>query len=133
MSTGLNDNAAVAAINNIVSNGATVRLMTQAVAYDDNASDLDAKEVSETSYDSVSVPEADWGITADVANDQTTLENNAEIDFGEAQQDWGTVVEAVIQDGATDSFIITGLSNDATITDGTSVSFPSGAITYTLD
>lgn len=131
-STGFNQTAATDAIDLIISGGAEVRLMTTGLAYDDTESDLDSKEVSATSYDSVTVAEGDWSVSYDVAGNTATLENAAEIDFGIAGEDWGTVVDFAIHEPATDRFIIADETNDPEITAGEDVSFPANSITYTL-
>lgn len=130
--TGLNQTAAGSAINTIISGGATVRLMTTALAYDDTATELNSKEVSATSYSSQTLAEADWSISYDATAGTATLTNDVEIDFGEAQEDWGTIVEFAVQDGSTDEFIRSDEPNDPQITSGEQVTFPAGAIEYTL-
>ena len=130
--TGFNQTVAQDAVELIIDTEADVRLLTDAVAYDDGDADIDTKEVDAASYDRVTVPEADWGISFDVANGELTLENDAEVDFGEAEEDWGTVVDVVIQAPGTDQFIRADEPNDPEITAGESVSFPVGEITYTL-
>jgi hypothetical protein len=129
---GFNDVLASDAIDVLISGGAEVRLFTSELNYDDNATDLDSKEVSATDYSSVSVAEADWTVTADVANQETTLENANIVDFGTAQNNWGVVVDAAIFDSGTDRFIIADEVNDPDITSGEDVRFPSGEISYTL-
>ena len=130
--TGFNQSAAETAVNQIISGGADVRLMTTSLSYDDTATELDSKEVSSTDYTTVNVPDADWDITFDVANGELTLTNNALVDFGETQNDWGTVVDVAIHNDGTDDFIRADEVNDPEITTGELVRFPAGEITYTL-
>ena len=130
--TGFNSSAAADAIDTIISGGADVRLFTSELAYGDTQTELDSKEVSAESYSAVNVDEADWTVSSDSTNEESTLENAASVDFGSAQEDWGTVVDAAIHDPTTDSFIIADEVNDPTITAGEDVSFPAGEITYTL-
>lgn len=130
--TGFNDTLAADAIDVLISGGADVRLFTSELAYDDNATDLDSKEVSATDYSAVSVVEADWNVTADAVNEETTLENGAVVDFGTSQNNWGVVVDAAIHDPGTDRFIIADEVNDPDITAGEGVRFPSGEITYSI-
>src|SRR6056297_2549411 len=130
--TGLNQTAATTAVNAIISGGADVRLLNTAVSYDDVAADIDTKEVSATDYSPVNVPEADWNIAYDAANGGLTLTNSAVVDFGEVANDYGVVVDVVIQDPTTDEFIRADEVNDPDITAGEQVRFPAGEITYTL-
>lgn len=129
---GLNQTAAQSAINLIIAGGADVRLMTTAVNYDDTQTELDTKEVGASDYAAVNVAEADWTTTPDATAENTTLENGALIDYGQAQNDWGTVVDVVVHDPATDEFIIADEPNDPNITLGEEVSIPAGSLTYTL-
>lgn len=130
--SGLNETAAEYAIDGIVDPDADVRLFTTALNYDDTASDLDTKEVSAADYTSVNVPIADWSIAFDNTNNEATVENAVEVDFGETANDWGTVVDVAIHQSGTDRFIIADEPNDPEITTGEQVSFPVGDITYTL-
>jgi hypothetical protein len=130
--TGLNQTAAEAAVNEIIAGGADVRLMTTALDYQDVATDLDTKEVSAADYSPVSVAEADWAITPDAANGELTLDNAAVVDFGEAQNDYGVVVDVAIHAPGTDKFIRADEVNDPDITAGEEIRFPAGEISYTL-
>jgi len=130
--SGLNETAAEYAIDGIVDPDADVRLFTTALNYDDTASDLDTKEVSAADYTSVNVPITDWSIAFDNTNNEATVENAVEVDFGETENDWGTVVDVAIHQSGTDRFIIADEPNDPEITTGEQVSFPVGDITYTL-
>ena len=130
--SGFNQDAADAAVDNIISGGADVRLMTTALDYDDTASDLDTKKVDAADYDAVSVPEADWDVSFDVAGNELTLTNNDVVDFGDTENDWGVVVDIAIHDAGTDLFIIADEVNDPDITEGETVRFPAGEIVYTL-
>ena len=130
--TGFNQTAADNAVDNIISGGADVRLMTTALDYDDTASDLDTKEVDEADYDAVTVPEADWDVSFDVAGNELTLTNDEVVDFGEAQSDWGVIVDVAIHDAGSDLFIIADEPNDPDITSGEQIEFPVGDINYTL-
>ena len=130
--TGLNQTAATTAVEAIISDGADVRLMNDALAYDDVAADLDTKEVSAEDYSPVNVPEADWSVTYDAANGELTLTNDAVVDFGEVTNDYGVVVDVAIQDPSTDEFIRADEVNNPDITAGEQVRFPAGEITYTL-
>lgn len=130
--SGLNETAAEYAIDGIVDPDADVRLFTTALNYDDTATDLDTKEVSEPDYTSVNVPIADWSVAFDNTSNQATIENAVEVDFGETENDWGTVVDVAIHQSGTDRFIIADEPNDPQITAGEQVSFPVGDITYTL-
>lgn len=129
---GFNQTLAADAIDVLISGGADVRLMTSQLSYGDTAADLDSKEVSATDYSPVSVTEANWTVTADATNDESTLENAATVDFGTAQNNYGVVVDVAIHDPATDRFIIADETNDPDITAGEDVQFPSGQITYTI-
>lgn len=130
--TGFGKTVATDAVNQIISGGADVKLMTSAVDYTDTESDLDSKEVSAADYDPVNVPEADWSFTYDNSTNKLTLENSAQVDFGTAQNDYGVVKEIVIHDDGTDQFIIADETNDPDITAGEDVRFPANNITYTL-
>ena len=130
--SGLNETAAEYAIDGIVDPDADVRLFTTALNYDDTASDLDTKEVSAADYTSVNVALADWDVNFDATNNEATLQNGVEVDFGETENDWGTVVDVAIHRPGTDRFIIADEPNDPEITTGEQVSFPVGDITYTL-
>jgi len=130
--TGLNQTAASAALDLIISGGADVRLMTQDLAYNDGSAELDSKEVSAADYSAYNVAQADWNVSFDTTNNKATLENGIVVDFGETQNDWGTVVDIAIHDPATDEFIIADEPNNPEITTGEEVSFPVGDITYTL-
>ncbi|WP_157972354.1 hypothetical protein [Saliphagus sp. LR7] len=129
---GLNQTAAQSAIDVIIAGGADIRLMTTSVNYDDTQTELDTKEVGTADYSAETVAQADWTTTADVPGENTTLENDVVIDFGQAENDWGTVVDVVIHDADTDEFIVADEPNDPEITIGEEVSIPAGAITYTL-
>jgi len=129
---GFNETAANSAIDDIIAGGADVRLMTTEVNYTDTNTDLDSKEVSATDYTKIDVAEADWNVTVDAANYETTLENANEVSFGEINNDWGVVVDAVIQDPSTDEFIIADEPNDPDLTSGETVRFPAGDLSYTL-
>lgn len=130
--TGFNETAAQAAINEIISGGADVRLMTTELGYGDVATNLDSKEVAATDYSPVSVPEADWGLTFDAANGTVTLTNTAQVDFGTAQNDYGVVLDVAIHAPGTDKFIRADEVNEPDITAGEDIRFPAGEITYTL-
>lgn len=130
--TGFNQTAAGNAIDLIISGGADVRLMTSELAYNDLAMDLDTKEVSAASYSAVTVSEANWSVSFDGTDNTATLTNDSVVDFGDAAEDWGTVVAIAIHQAGTDNFIISDETNDPQITTGESVSFPAGEITYTL-
>jgi hypothetical protein len=130
--TGLNQTAASAALDLIISGGADVRLMNQDLAYNDGAAELDTKEVSAADYSAYNVAQADWDVTFDTTDNKATLENGIVVDFGETQNDWGTVVDIAIHDPSTDEFIIADEPNNPEITTGEEVSFPTGDITYTL-
>lgn len=130
--TGFNQTAAGNAIDLIISGGADVRLMTSELAYNDLATDLDTKEVSAASYSAVTVSEANWSVSFDGTDNTATLTNDSVVDFGDAAEDWGTVVAIAIHQAGTDNFIISDETNDSQITTGESVSFPAGEITYTL-
>ncbi len=130
--TGFNETAAQAAINEIISGGADVRLMTTELDYGDVATNLDSKEVAATDYSPASVPEADWGLTFDAANGTVTLTNTAQVDFGTAQNDYGVVLDVAIHAPGTDKFIRADEVNDPDITAGEDIRFPAGEITYTL-
>jgi hypothetical protein len=129
---GLNETAANSAIDDIIAGGADVRLMTAEVNYTDTNTDLDSKEVSASDYTKINVAEADWNVTVDAANYETTLGNANEVSFGEINNDWGVVVDAVIQDPSTDEFIISDEPNDPDLTSGETVRFPAGDLSYTL-
>lgn len=130
--TGLNQAAAQAAIDNIIAGGADVRLMTTALNYDDTATELDSKEVSAASYAAQNVAETAWSVTFDTTNGTATLTNDNQIDFGQAQEDWGTVLEIAVHNPSSDLFIRSDETNDPQITQGEEVSIPAGEITYTL-
>lgn len=130
--TGFNETAADFAIDGIIAGGADVRLMTTALAYGDGATELDSKEVSDASYTSVTVAEADWTVSVDATTNTTTLENASKVDFGTAGGDWGVVVEVAIHQAGTDRFVIADETNDPDITEGEEVSFAAGELTYTL-
>ena len=130
--TGLNQTAAEAAINNIISGGADVRLLTTAVDYDDGDTELSAKEVSGSGYAAQSVAEADWTLTPDAVDGTLTLTNDNVIDFGQAGDDWGTVVDVVVHAPTTDEFIRLDAPTDPNITTGAEVSIAAGAAEYTL-
>ena len=130
--TGFNQAQASEAVDLIISGGADVRLITDPLAYDDTNTELDAKEVDAADYDSVNVPEADWDVSFDVPQGELTLTNDELIDFGEAENDWGVIVDVAIQDPQTDRFIRADEVNDPDITTGELVRFPAGEIVYTL-
>ena len=130
--SGLNETAADYAIDGIVDPDADVRLFTTELNYDDAASDLDTKEVSADDYTSVNVALADWDVNFDATNNEATLQNGVEVDFGETENDWGTVVDVAIHQPETDRFIIADEVNDPEITTGELVRFLTGEITYTL-
>lgn len=129
---GLNETAADSAIDNIIAGGADVRLFTTALDYDDTATELNNKEVSAADYGPVNVAEADWTVSPDTPNNETVLENANKVDFGEAQNDWGVIVDAAIHDPSTDEFIIADEPNDPDITTGENVAFPAGDLSYTI-
>jgi hypothetical protein len=131
--SGLSKAAAQAAVNEIIAGGADVRLFTTALSYDDTAADLDTKEVSATDYNPVSVPEADFSVTFDVANSTLTLENAASVDFGTTQNNYGEIVEVAIHAPTTDKFIRADEPNDPDITAGETVFFPANEITFTIE
>ena len=130
--TGLNQTAASAALDLIISGGADVRLMTEDLDYNDGSAELDSKEVSADDYSAYNVAQADWNVTFDTTDNKATLENDIVVDFGETQNDWGIVVDIAIHDPGTDEFIIADEPNNPEITTGEEVSFPVGDITYTL-
>lgn len=130
--TGLSQAAAQAAVNEVISAGADVRLFTSALAYDDTASDLNSKEVSATGYSPVTVAEADWNLTFDVANSQVTLTNANTVDFGTTSSNYGTIVEVAIHENGTDKFIRLDEPNDPNVTSGETISFPAGELEFVL-
>jgi len=130
--TGFNQAAATSAINNIISGGADIRLVTQELDYGDGDTELSNKEVTAADYTVQTVAEADWTVTFDAANNTATLENANEISYGEITNDWGVIVAFAIQDPATDEFIIVDETEDPELTAGEDVSFPAGIISYTL-
>jgi hypothetical protein len=130
--TGLSQAAAQAAVNEVISAGADVRLFTTALAYDDTASDLNSKEVSATGYSPVTVAEADWNLTFDVANSQVTLTNANTVDFGTTSSNYGTIVEVAIHENGTDKFIRLDEPNDPNVTSGETISFPVGELEFVL-
>jgi hypothetical protein len=131
--SGLSQAAAQAAVDEIIAGGADVRLFTSALAYDDTAANLDNKEVSATDYDPVSLAEADFSVTFDPATSTLTLENAVQVDYGTAQNDYGTIVEVAIHAPTTDKFIRADEPNDPTVTAGEDVFFPANEITFTLE
>ena len=130
--SGFNQTAAQSAIDNIIAGGADVRLMTSQLDYNDGDTELGNKEVSAADYTVKSIAEADWNVTFDSTTNTATLENANEISYGEINNDWGIIVDFAIQDGSTDEFIIADEPNQPDLTAGEDVSFPAGAITYTL-
>ena len=118
------------AIDLVIGDGADVRLMAESVDYGDGPTELDSKELSGTGYSSVNVSEADWSVSTDAATRTSTLTNDNEVDFGESDSDWGTVVEVVI-DGGNGDYIVADEPNDPELT-GEEYSFPAGEIEYTL-
>ena len=129
--TGFNETASDEAIEQVIGGGADVRLMTTDVDYDDTSGDLDTKEVDGDGYEAQTVDETDWTVSHDATEEEATLQNDAEVDFGTAGDDWGTVVDVVI-DGGDDGFIITDEESDPEITEGEQVSIDPEGITYTL-
>lgn len=120
-------------ISEVLSGGATVKLFTTGLSYQDTATELDTKEVSAASYSGISVTDADFIETVDATNGRTTLENDGVIDFGTAGENWGIVVDAAIQNDANpDRFIRIDEPNDPEITQGEDVQFSSGDLSYTL-
>jgi len=120
-------------IDELLSGGVTIRLLTTAVDYDDTDADLTAKEVDAAGYSSQSVAATEWSTTTDVPTGTTTLTNDSVIDFGTADADWGIVVDFVIQNDANpDRFARIDEPNDPEITEGEDVQFSSNDIEYTL-
>lgn len=129
--TGLNQDGAAAAIQNIIGTSADVRLMGTAVDYDDGATELSTKEIDGDDYAAQTVAEADWTITPNVGGEDSELTNDNEIDFGTAGSNWGNVVDVVIH-GDGDEFIIADEPSNPDVTMGAEVTIAAGAITYTL-
>ena len=126
--TGFGENAAEAAIQNVISGGATVHLLGggDTAAYGDSGADIDTKSDA-----SQAVAEADWTINtpADFSG-VATLENDNEIDFGE--QDIGTVDDIVIQNDADgDVWVLADEPDNPDLT-GEDVSIPAGTTIYSL-
>jgi len=120
-------------IDQLLSGGVTVRLLTTAVAYGDTDADLSTKEVSATGYSSQSVAATEWSTTTDATAGTTTLTNSSVIDFGTAGADWGAIVDFVIQNTTNpDRFIRVNEPNDPQVTQGEDVQFSSNDISYTL-
>ena len=130
--TGASQNLHEELIDSVIGDGATVRLMNDPVAYSDGQTELDNKEVDAGTYQPVSVAESDWSVSFDASDRTVTLENSTEVDFGETDSDWGTVVEVVIDaDDNSDNYILSNELNDPELT-GENYSFPAGEIVYTL-
>jgi len=130
--SGFNQTAAESAIDNIITGGADVRLMTSQLDYGDGDTELGNKEVSAADYTVKSIAEADWTVSFDSSTNTATLENANSISYGEIQNDWGVIVDIAIQDPGTDEFIIADEPDTPDLTTGEDVSFPAGDLTYTL-
>ena len=76
--------------------------------------------------------DANWD--AAVSNNGTTA-NTASIQFPTATADWGTITHFFIADALTGGNIlmINTLTNNRTITNGTTPSFAAGALTFQID
>ncbi|OYR79321.1 hypothetical protein DJ84_18375 [Halorubrum ezzemoulense] len=126
--SGLNQTAAQAAIDLIISGGADIRLMGQAVDYGDTATNLDSKEVDTSgNYSSISVSEADFSTVAGTGI--LELQNDNVLDWGAL--DVGTITDVVIHDPGTDQFIRADEINDPETT-GEQVTIPADTVLYTL-
>jgi len=126
--TGFNETAAIEAITNVISGGATVHLYGggDTGAYNDTAT-----EVTNKSDAQVSVAEADFTINtpADFTG-SATLSNDNELDFGTPSI--GTVDDIVIQNDTNgDLFIVGDEPNNPDLT-GEQVTLPAGTTLYEL-
>jgi hypothetical protein len=91
--SGFNREAARAAINNIISGGVDIHLLSQQGNYTDGSTEINNK-----SEKSISVPESDLKITdASDLSGTTKLEAANDISFGET--DVGTIVDVAIISG----------------------------------
>ena len=109
--------------------GLEISLHLQDEGNDPDGSD----EVSEsdTGYERAETSESDWDISGD---GPTTMENNTEIDFGQAQDDWGEVEYFALWTGAdaeTSTVELAGAPHD--ITTGEEISIPQGELTVEVD
>lgn len=131
--TGRNQAEQQEAIEQFLQNGVDVRLFTSELAYDDVAADLDTKEVSAASYAAVSTTDlTDWSISHDAANGQMTITNDVDLDFGLAEEDWGTVVDGCLHIAGTDRIIRADEVDDPEITQGEEIVLPAGQFEATF-
>lgn len=126
--TGFNETASEAAIQNVISGGATVHLFGggDTANYSDTGT-----EVSNKSDASVQVDEADF--TIDTPSDFSgvaTLSNDNDLDYGAL--DIGVVDDIIIQnDSNSDLFVVGNEPNDPDLT-GEDVTLPADTTLYEL-
>jgi hypothetical protein len=124
--TGYNESAAIQAITEVISGGATVHLYGggTTASYTDTGT-----EVSNKSDASVAVAEADFTITtpADFSG-VTTLENDNDLSYGALSI--GVVDDIVIQNDANPDLFIRGDEPNNPELTGEEVTLPAGTVLY---
>lgn len=130
--SGVNSALASNILNNIISSGVDVRLLTSIPSYTDASSDLSTYEIdtATTNYSPITVASADWTVlTGSTFSDGAELTNDNELNFGEAAQDWGTIKAVAVDDGT--NFFVSVQPSDQVV-EGTEVKIDANAITYSL-
>lgn len=123
--TGFGAQQAIDAVNNIISGGADVRLLSTEASYTDTQTDIDSKAEA-----TVSLSETDYDVsTASTFTDGLELTNANVIEFGAL--DGFTAVDAVVHDSGTDNFIRVDVPTDPQLT-GEEVTISAGNLTYNL-
>ena len=121
--SGLNETAATAAINNIISGGADIHLLTQQGSYTDTSTEINNKSAA-----SVSVAEADFSVVSATDFTGTTkLELSSDVEFG--SQNIGEVLDVAIVSG--DNIIIGNEINTPDLS-GEEYIIRSGEVLYEL-
>jgi hypothetical protein len=121
--SGLNEKAATAAINNIISGGADIHLLTQQGSYTDTSTEINNKSAV-----SVSVAEADFSVVSATDFTGTTkLELSSDVEFG--SQNIGEVLDIAIVSG--DNIIIGNEINTPDLS-GEEYIIRSGEVLYEL-
>lgn len=122
--TGANETLATEMINQLVSGGITIHLLTSAVNYSDGATAL-----SSASSASADVAEADLTVTTPSDwSGETTITVDVDVEFG--AQDIGIVEEHAIQSQSnTDRFILSDETNDPELT-GEDYTLEAGHVIY---
>ena len=114
------------ALQDIIDGGVDVALHDSDPSNDPDGS----TEITAGDYSRATVPESDWSFSGDGPTEMT---NDAPIDFGEAESNWGDVEWASLVNGNDFEVTIDLGESGGSVPDGVEVSFNSGEIEVTID